>query len=296
MRSHRTKTRGVFFLVAIVGLCAAATVASGRARPPAHIVFPVVGQVQYTDDFGDVRAGHPHQGNDIVAARKAAAVAAEAGHVKYWTSSAAAGCMLYLYGRTGTMYEYIHLNNDVTMRNDNRGKCVRGTAYAIRDGARVTAGQQVGYVGDSGDANGIHPHLHFEVHPGGGRATDPYPYLQAASRLLFVSRGGAPFVLTLTGTVLSAEASRLTIRVASAQAWPSKLTQTRLDRAITLLVPAAALVQTVDAAGAMRNVAALTPATKGQKAVVWTQPAPATLKAERGDDGALSAALIQLGG
>jgi hypothetical protein len=40
----------------------------------------------------------------------------------------------------------------------------------------------------------------------------------------------------------------------------------------------------------------LTPATKGQKAVVWTQPAPATLKAERGDDGALSAALIQLGG
>jgi hypothetical protein len=42
-------------------------------------------------------------------------------------------------------------------------------------------------------------------------------------------------------------------------------------------------------------VANLLLATKGQKVVVWTQPAPATLKAQRGDDGALSSALIQLG-
>ena len=36
--------------------------------------------------------------------------------------------MLYLYGESGTTYLYIHLNNDVTMANDNRGKCVAGGA------------------------------------------------------------------------------------------------------------------------------------------------------------------------
>ena len=42
------------------------------------------------------------------------AIAVEAGKVKYWTTSARAGCMLYLYGESGTTYLYIHLNNDLT--------------------------------------------------------------------------------------------------------------------------------------------------------------------------------------
>jgi hypothetical protein len=36
-------------------------------------------------------------------------------------------CMLYLYGESGTIYYYIHLNNDLTLKNDNRGKCVRAS-------------------------------------------------------------------------------------------------------------------------------------------------------------------------
>ena len=50
--------------------------------------------------------------------------------------------MLYLYGKSGTTYMYIHLNNDLTNRNDNRGKCVAGTAYApgLKDGQTVAAG------------------------------------------------------------------------------------------------------------------------------------------------------------
>ena len=140
-----------------------------------------------------------------MAAKRSLALAAEAGKVEFWTHSASAGCMLYLHGASGTDYDYIHLNNDLTPKNDNRGKCVAGTSYAkgLKDGAKVQAGQLVGYVGDSGDANGIHPHLHFEVHPGRGAATDPYPWLQRATHLLFSAPRGMPFTLELRGTVVS---------------------------------------------------------------------------------------------
>jgi murein DD-endopeptidase MepM/ murein hydrolase activator NlpD len=168
MRRHRTTARGALFLFLVAGLLAgtAAARSGGTTKP---IVFPVLGAARYADDFGDPRPGGPHQGIDMVAAKKSLALAAEAGKVKFWTTSATAGCMLYLYGASGTTYYYIHLNNDLTRGNDDRGKCVAGTAYAtgLKDGAKVAAGQPVGFVGDSGDAEGAHAHLHFEVHPVG---------------------------------------------------------------------------------------------------------------------------------
>jgi hypothetical protein len=295
MSRHRTTARGVLFL-ATVGLVAGTAVAVATAgRPPEHIVFPVVGRVQYVDDFGASRGSGRHQGNDIVAAKKSPAVAAEAGKVKYWTTSGAAGCMLYLYGQSGTTYYYVHLNNDLTMRNDNRGKCVKGVAYSVANGARIAAGQQIAFVGDSGDANGGRAHLHFEVHPGGGHAVSPYPYLQSAYKLLFAARPGTPFALTLTGTVVSASTDRLFVNVATSQAWPSNLLLTKLNRTIALTVPESTLVQSLGPTGTIRTVANVSLAKSGQKVVVWTQPAPATLKAQRADDGALSSALIQLG-
>jgi hypothetical protein len=275
MRRHRTTARGVLFLAVTIGLFAGSAAASATGKVPDHIVFPLVGKVQYIDDFGAPRGGSPHQGNDLMAAKKSPAVAAEAGKVKYWTTSNSAGCM--------------------TMKNDNRGKCVRGTAYSVKNGAKVAAGQQIGYVGDSGDANGGASHLHFEVHPGGGKAVSPYPYLQKAYKLLFTAKAGSPFALTLTGTVVSAAIDRIVVNVSTSQAWPSGLTLTKLNRAIALTVPETTTVQSLSPTGGLRTVANVTLAAKGDKIVLWTMPAPTTLKAERGDDDVLSSALIQLG-
>ena len=297
MRRHRTTARGILFLVAATGLAAASAAAHAAlsAPPPEHIIFPVVGKVQYIDDFGAPRGGGRHQGNDLMSAKRSPAVAAESGKVKYWTTSGAAGCMLYLYGDSGTTYYYIHLNNDLTLRNDNRGKCVKGVAYTVKDGAKVAAGQQIAYVGDSGDANGGSSHLHFEIHPNGGHAVSPFPWLQKAYKLLFTAKAGTPFALTLTGTVVSATIDRLLINVSTSQAWPTGMKLTKLNRTIAVTVPQTTIVQSIGSAGTFRTVASVALAQKGGKVVVWTQPAPATLKAQRGDDGALSSALIQLG-
>ena len=199
----RPTMRSLSVLILSLTLAAGASAAPGKRVP--QLIFPVVGTVSYYDDFGQPRGGGAHQGNDILAARKAPAVAVEAGTVKFWTTSSQAGCMLYLYGASGTTYLYIHLNNDLTSRNDNQGSCVAGTSYApgLKSGARVAAGQLIGYVGDSGDANGIHPHLHFEVHPNDGAAVSPYPYLRKAQPLMFYAKPGAKVSLSVVGTIRS---------------------------------------------------------------------------------------------
>jgi hypothetical protein len=267
----------LYLAVLVLALVCVATSAAKNGVPP--LLFPVVGAVTYHDDFGDARSdGPPHPGNDLLAAKRAPAVAVEAGTVSYWTTSANAGCMLYLHGASGTMYEYIHLNNDLTSRNDNKGKCVQGVSYAVPDGASVEAGETIGYVGDSGDANGIHPHLHFEVHPHGGKAVDPFPFLKSATHLLVASPpSGKVFTLKLTGTVVELTDTELTLNVSSLAAWPSHLKQSKLALPLTISIPAGASV-TGD----------------GEKVVVWTAPVLGTLDAMSGAPDALSADRIQL--
>ncbi|MEP6811702.1 MAG: M23 family metallopeptidase [Actinomycetota bacterium] len=294
MNRHRTTARGVLLLLLLLGAAGAASGAPPKTGAVPTLIFPVAGSATYADDFGQPRAGGAHQGNDMMALKKTPVVAVEAGKVKFWTTSANAGCMLYLYGASGTMYEYIHLNNDLTMKNDNRGKCVPGVSYArgLKDGAKVSAGQMIGYVGDSGDANGIASHLHFEVHPNGGAAVSPYPYLQSAQKLLFFAKAGTPFTLALTGTVVTATDTSLTLTLSTLQAFPMNLKLKGLTQQLRLTVPATAVVQQKPPASPGARLLA---AFEGEPVVVWTQPAFATTKAMLGADGALSAALVQLG-
>ena len=294
MRRHRTTARGVVLLFALtLGLAGTAAAAPSQSSGVPTLIFPVAAATSYQDDFGQPRAGGVHQGNDILAARKAPAVAVESGKIEFWTTSATAGCMLYLHGDSGTTYLYIHLNNDLTSHNDNRGKCVAGVAYApgLKNGTHVKAGQLVGFVGDSGDANGIHPHLHFEVHPGGHGAVDPYAYLQAAQHLLFYAKAGSPFALALTGTVVGATDTALKIQVSLLQAFPMNVKVKNVAKPLTVTVPATAVVQQKNVTTSARLLAAYS----GEPVVVWTQPARATLKAQLGADGALGAALVELG-
>jgi murein DD-endopeptidase MepM/ murein hydrolase activator NlpD len=133
-------------------------------------VFPVADPHTFAEDFGDPRLpdtefAHTHQGCDVVAAEGTELYAAERGVITQISDSYLGGRGLWLKGESNTSYYYAHLS---------------GYAPGLRQGQVVEAGDLVGYVGHTGDAYG--PHLHFEVHPNGGAAIDPYPLLLVADR------------------------------------------------------------------------------------------------------------------
>jgi hypothetical protein len=292
MSRHRTTA------VILALLLAGAATATAQAAVP-RLVFPVVAKVMYTNDFGDPRGSGTHQGNDLMAAKKSKVVAVEAGRVSIYNGSSRAGCMLYLYGRSGTMYLYIHLNNDLTMRNDNDGGCRRGVSYArgLRSGQRVHAGQLVGYVGDSGDANGIAPHLHFELHPNGGRAVSPYRWLRAAWHHLYARPPVAVETLRagIFGRVVSTrrdgDPDLLNVRVLRVRI--SNGWVVRPARRVTIAVPADA---TVTRRSASETVTATTlgRARAGERVFVVTTGFPQTLRFARAAAGVHTAKTVQL--
>jgi hypothetical protein len=202
--------------------------------------------------------------------------------------------MLYLEGKSGTEYLYIHLNNDLTDTNDNQGTCVPGVAYAkgLKSGAKVAAGEVIAYVGDSGDANGIHPHLHFEVHPNGGAATSPFPYLNKARHLLFSAEAGTTFTLALTGKVANAAGEDLQVTVDQVRQWPGGRKVKQAGQKVPITVPETATIEGVGAPAALADYPALELLTKGLPVTVWTSPAKVTPAALFGAKGALAASRV----
>lgn len=157
--------------------------------PPSQtLVFPVQAPVNYGDTFGACRAlngnpcGRSHQGQDVFAAKGSPVVAAHDGIVTRAAWSALGGNTITLLHDSGWSTMYVHLNNDNPGTDD-----ARGTPWPanIRAGVFVRAGDLIAWSGDSGNAEGTLPHLHFELHQppaGSGPGVNSYALLRTAQR------------------------------------------------------------------------------------------------------------------
>lgn len=117
----------------------------------------------FMNDWGFPRSDTGfHQGTDMLAPRGTPIVAPASGTVTQGTGSIG-GRYFRLIARDGTMYYGAHMSK-------------------FGKSGRVKAGDILGYVGNTGDAAGGATHLHFEIHPAGGPAVNPYSYLVQACR------------------------------------------------------------------------------------------------------------------
>jgi len=157
-------------------------------------VFPVYGPVaNYGDTYGAFRgdvAGNWHHGDDIFAPLGAPLLACADGIVFSVGWNDVGGNRLWLRDDQGNEFYYAHLS---------------AFTPAAQNGRRVKAGDVLGFVGNTGDAQGTPTHLHFEVHPfsllfmGYDGAVDPTPYLDAWRRLQDVRFGNVATWLAQTG-------------------------------------------------------------------------------------------------
>jgi murein DD-endopeptidase MepM/ murein hydrolase activator NlpD len=133
-------------------------------------VFPVRGPHDYGGAgarFGAGRAGHSHQGQDVMSKCGTRMVAARGGRIKFKQYHAAAGHYIVIDG-DGTDVDYVYMHLD--------------QPSPFGEGDRVYTGQTIGAVGDSGNARGCHLHFELWSAPGwydGGKPFDPLPSLQA---------------------------------------------------------------------------------------------------------------------
>ena len=129
---------------------------AARIRGTGGMFCPVGGPTSFVDSWGAPRSGHTHQGVDMMGSYGTPLVAIVSGTITYAAYDGSGGNMIFLSGDDGNAYWYMHnQENFVT-------------------GGHVSAGQTIASLGDTGNAAGT-PHLHFEYHPGGGSAVNPYP-------------------------------------------------------------------------------------------------------------------------
>jgi murein DD-endopeptidase MepM/ murein hydrolase activator NlpD len=119
-----------------------------------------IGAVSFVDTWGAPRSGgRRHEGVDMIGSRGTPVLAVVDG-VAVARENVLGGMTVSLTGVDGNRYYYAHLDGYATLGN-------------------VTAGTQIGILGQTGNAQYSVPHLHFEIHPGGGTAVDPYPTTRA---------------------------------------------------------------------------------------------------------------------
>ena len=141
------------------------TTTTTTPAPTGAMLFPVGGPHTFGDGFGAARSGHSHQGQDIMAACGTPEVAVSRAKVKWVSFQKLAGNYVVIRNkRLHQDYMYAHL----------------ASRAMVSKGQVVQPGQQVGIVGETGDATACH--LHFELWLGkwyrGGHPVNPMPYLQ----------------------------------------------------------------------------------------------------------------------
>jgi murein DD-endopeptidase MepM/ murein hydrolase activator NlpD len=149
------------------------------------IIFPVAGTNYYYPGFGDCRddCAREHHGIDIMTYgwKGVPVVAAHSGTIskvrddREW-------CIVEVKSPDRWSTRYVHLNNDSPGYDDKDYECL---LPGIEVGAHVEAGQIIGWIGDSGNAEWTPPHLHFEIRMPNGLPVDPYKSLKAAERIRF---------------------------------------------------------------------------------------------------------------
>jgi Transglycosylase-like domain/Peptidase family M23 len=151
-------------------------------------VFPVYGPVWFGDTYGARQADATwHHGDDIFAPLGAPVLAVANGTLFVVGWNQVGGNRLWLRDDAGNYFYYAHL---------------AAFSTAAVEGARVTAGTIIGFTGDSGDARGTPPHLHFEIHPvstiafGYDGAVNPTSYLRAWQRLARLRLSNDDLLLT----------------------------------------------------------------------------------------------------
>jgi murein DD-endopeptidase MepM/ murein hydrolase activator NlpD len=137
--------------------------AAGGAGAIPGFICPVAGPVSFINDWGFPRSGgRTHKGTDMFAPRGTPLVAVLDGTVSFGSGSLG-GKTVHLRAANGLRFYYAHLD---------------AWAPGISSGQRVSKGTVIGYVGDTGNARGGSPHLHFGITT--NQSVNPYPTVKAA--------------------------------------------------------------------------------------------------------------------
>ncbi len=145
----------------------------------------MLGTVQYANGWGDCRDGcsRRHVGTDILGVRMQPLLAAVDGTItRIHTDAGISGNGITVTGADGWYYNYFHVNNDTPGTDDGAAGPEWQVSPGLTVGSRVRAGQVIGYMGDSGNAEGSVPHLHFEIRTPDRTPVNPYHSLAAAQR------------------------------------------------------------------------------------------------------------------
>lgn len=216
--------------------------------PVVPILFPLENRINWIDTFGAARSGgRTHAGNDLMVPKMTPVLAVVDGTLDWMNMTGKLSSYnnlpyynILLRGDDGNDYFYIHLNNDTPGTDDGQGGVANAYAPGLTNGVRVKKGQVIGYAGDSGNAEDVGSHLHFEIHLGGyvaaktgqsrpPSAINPYPSLKAAPTLAewLAGGGGTPATSTTTTTASGGTPGTSTTTTTSTTAAPTTTTTVR---------------------------------------------------------------------